>query len=165
MHNSMNVSAKIRLYTDSSRAGLLRLTLYVFMSRTYIWQTVCASSYVTIVCWRSAIQERHPKYHVGYLIKRHFDTETSKSEPGTTYSRNRYRYRWNRWSFTDGLITDVFKSTSIFYVALWPNDKVDVFLAHQKCQLFICWWICPPLKKICKRRGCVHVGVATYTQS
>ena len=55
-------------------------------------------SYVTIVYRRSAIQGRAQIYDLGYLVRRHFDTETSKSEPRTTYSR--YRYRWNRWSFT-----------------------------------------------------------------
>ena len=78
---------------------------YVMMSRhphpayckTSTFYTIRASSYVTIVCWLSAIQKRHQKYHVGYLIKRCFDTETSKSEPGTiTYTRNRRRYRLNR---------------------------------------------------------------------
>ena len=50
------------------------------------------------------------KKHFDYIVKGHFETETSKSEPGTTYSRFRFRNRWNRCSFNGHVHVHLYKA-------------------------------------------------------
>ena len=92
-------------------------------SATFLNINLRTSSYVTIVCRRSVIQGRAQINDFGYLVRRHFDTETSKSEPGTTYSR--YRYRWNRWSFMCHIHAESAHHTEqqlIRYTSVYPHS-------------------------------------------
>ena len=74
---------------------ILSLRRIVKRQRLFIYTYM----YVTMVYWRSASQGCAQKTHFDYIVRGHFETETSKSEPGTTYSRFRFRNRWNRCSF------------------------------------------------------------------
>ena len=77
------------------------------------FHNIRTSSYVTMVYQRSESQGRTQKNHFDYIVRGHFETETSKSEPGTTNSRFRFRYRWNRCSFNSDVYETIYRSINV----------------------------------------------------
>ena len=92
--DTADLTFKFKYVKWSPRLIVKRQQLFIYTSvRT------CSYMYVTMVYWRIASQGLAQKTHFDHIVRGHFETETSKSETGTTYSRFRCRNRWNRCSF------------------------------------------------------------------
>ena len=100
---------------------------------------------------RRPSQGRAQKTHFDYIVRGHFETVTSKSEPGTTYSRFRFRNRWNRCSFKMYVL-----NLQLYLAKILNNIGVRIVLLeikHSGCSRYVWTVIGSILQIFCYNLG------------